>query len=72
MVSVTKKLTVKVGLYFQASEIAYKYCIGMMTESSSYAVPDSFATEIQSLEQLTVPVLLFLTKLATYSVQLRK
>ena len=41
----------------------------MVTESSSWAVPESFAISNQSLDQLTVPVILLLTKLATYSVQ---
>ena len=43
----------------------------MMTESSSWAVPETFATTSQYLEQLTVLVLLLLTKLVTYTVQLR-
>ena len=34
-------------------------------------MPEFFATSGQSLEQLTVPVLLLLTKLATYTIQLR-
>ena len=70
--SVTKKLKVQIRLYFQAIGAANKSCLGMVTESSSWAVLESIATDNQSLDQLTVPVLLLLTKLATYSVQLRK
>ena len=43
----------------------------MMTDFSSWAVPEYFATSRQSLEQLTVPVLLLLTKLFTDTLQLR-
>ena len=70
--SVTKKLRTPLGIYFKATGIGNESCLGMMTESSSWVVLDSFATSGQSLEQLTVPALLLLTKLATYLVQLRQ
>ena len=62
---VTKKLRTQLGLYFKNTGIVNKSFLGMMTESSSWAVPESFDTSGQSLEQLTVPVLLLLTKLST-------
>ena len=69
--SITKKLRTQLGLYFKSTGIVNEYCLVIMTESSSWAVPESFATTSQSLEQLTVPMLLLITKLATYTVQLR-
>ena len=44
----------------------------MMIEHSIWALPEFSETEHQALEQLAVLVLLLLTKLATYYVQLRK
>ena len=45
--------------------------LGMMTKSSGWEVPEYFITSGQSLEQLMFPVLLILTKLATYIGHLR-
>ena len=59
-------------MYFKATGIGDESCIGLMTESSSWEVSESFAADRQSLEQLTVSVLMLLAKLATYSVQLKK
>ena len=70
--SITNKIKVQLGIYFQATCIANQSCLGMMIESSSWAVLDSFETETQSLEQVTVLLLLLLTKLAKYSVHLSK
>ena len=42
-----------------------------MTENSSWATLDLFVTDSQGLEQLTVLVLLILTKLDMYTVRLR-
>ena len=69
--SVTKKLCTQLALYFKDMGIVNESCLGIMTDSSSWAVPESLSTTSQSLEHLTVPVLLLLTKLATYTVQLR-
>ena len=66
--SVTKKLKVQLGMYFKATGIANKSCLGMMTENSSWTVPESFATETEALKQLKVPGLLLLKKLGTYSI----
>ena len=68
---ITKKLLTQLGMYFKATGIVNESCVGMMTKSSSWAVPESFAISGQSLKQLMVPVLLLLTKLVTYTVQLR-
>ena len=48
--AVTKKLKMQLGLYFQDTGIASESCIGMMMDYSSWAVPESFATENQALE----------------------
>ena len=65
---VAKKLKAQLGIYFKATGIANVSCLGMMAEYSTWVVPESFATNNPSLEQLTVLVLLLLTKLATYSI----
>ena len=67
----TKKMRSQLVLYFKSTRITDKSYLGMMTDHASWAVPDSFATDTEALEQLTVPVLLLLTKLSTYSIQLR-
>ena len=69
--SVTKKLHTQLLLYFKATGIIHNFCLGIMMESSSWALPEYFVTSGQSLEQLIVPVRLLFTKLATYYVQQR-
>ena len=48
--SVTKKLLTQIGLYFKSTGIVNESCLGMMTQSSSWTVPDSFTTTSQPLE----------------------
>ena len=70
--SATKKLRIQLGLYFKSMGITDELCLGMRMDHAIWAVPDLFATDTEALEQLMVPVILLLTKLATYSLQLRK
>ena len=69
--SFTKNMKVQLGLYFKAMGIAKETFLGMMTNHSSWAVPESFAAQTEALDQLAVPVLLLLTKLPTYYVYIR-
>ena len=68
----SKKLHDQLCVHFNATSITNKSCVGMMTKHGSWEMSDSFSTEKQDMDQLTIPITLLLYKLAIYTVILRK
>ena len=60
-----KKLYSQLWMYFNTNGITNELCLGVTTKHASWAVHDSLSAEVHSIEQLTVPVALQLSKLAT-------
>ena len=68
----SKKLQDQFCVYFNVAGITNESCLGMMTRNRSWSLVESFSTKKQDMNQLAVPVTLLLSKLATYTILLRK